>query len=77
MITTAMLLYALTCPTTKVNNMTNVWDAKDKASFNRATKVCKDTYGPKGKPCLITFTKLRDVNGSRDYQAICGYKRNQ
>jgi hypothetical protein len=62
-----LLIMALSCPPTKVKNLTNFpWNAFDQKSLEHATKRCGQIYIK--SPCLKVFRKVDE----RDYQATCG-----
>jgi hypothetical protein len=63
---TTLLLLALSCPVTKIDNRTHFWNKQDKAALKRAHKGCR-LYYPKD-PCLKVFIKKE----SGLYNAICG-----
>lgn len=64
-----MVLAAVCAATILVNQSSEPWNDKDKQAQARATKVCKERYGPQS-PCLKKFTKREP----QVYWAICGAK---
>ena len=67
MLTTLLLAAALSCPTTKVSNVTNeTWNEDDQYNLEAAINGCPLHYP--SLPCLIEFVK-KEPNL---YNATCG-----
>ena len=65
-----ILVAALTCPQTKVINISKLpWQQIDTQNLQQAKVRCGQKYAD--APCLVQFVKVRD----RVYRAICGAKR--
>lgn len=64
-----IVLAALGCPTTKIENHTKEWNKQDQWTFDRAKVRCGELY-PEA-PCLKLFRK----KDSMTYNAVCGEKK--
>lgn len=66
---TLMLMMALSCPDTKIENWTKQWTDYDQKTLDHAKVRCSELY-PEA-PCLKLFRK----KDSTTYNAICGEKK--
>ena len=57
------------CPTPKVMNKTDEWNAQDKQALKTAEISCPQHY--EHSPCLVLFKKIEQGL----YQVVCGAKK--